>query len=100
IKGTRPLGGRAELLASAKDAAEHVMIVDLERTVLSRFSVLGTAGWPELMGAEPLAGVEHLVSTVEGDARPDAGLAEILGALFPGGSVTGGPKDGAREPLA
>src|SRR4029079_2572259 len=65
----------------------------------------GRSRWPERRGAGPLAGVEHLVSTVEGDARPDAGLAEILGALFPGGSVTGAPKIApvdliaAREPV-
>jgi para-aminobenzoate synthetase component 1 len=100
IKGTRPLGGRAELLASAKDAAEHVMIVDLERNDLSRVCVPGTVRWPELMVAQPLAGVEHLVSTVEGDVRPDAGLAEILGALFPGGSVTGAPKIAAVDLIA
>ena len=100
IKGTRPLGGREELLASAKDAAEHVMIVDLERNDLSRVCVPGTVRWPELMVAEPLAGVEHLVSTVEGDVRPDAGLAEILGALFPGGSVTGAPKIAAVDLIA
>ena len=100
IKGTRPLGGREELLASAKDAAEHVMIVDLERNDLSRVCVAGTVRWPELMTPEPLAGVEHLVSTVEGELRPDAGLAEILGALFPGGSVTGAPKIAAVDLIA
>ena len=100
IKGTRPLGDRADLLASAKDAAEHVMIVDLERNDLSRVCVPGTVRWPELMVAEPLAGVEHLVSTVEGEVRPDAGLAEILGALFPGGSVTGAPKIAAVDLIA
>jgi para-aminobenzoate synthetase component 1 len=100
IKGTRPLGGREELLASRKDAAEHVMIVDLERNDLSRVCVPGTVRWPELMVAEPLAGVEHLVSTVEGEVRPDVGLAEILGALFPGGSVTGAPKIAAVDLIA
>ena len=100
IKGTRPLGGRAELLASAKDAAEHVMIVDLERNDLSRVCLPGTVRWPELIVAEALAGVEHLVSTVEGDVRPEAGLAEILGALFPGGSVTGAPKIAAVDLIA
>jgi para-aminobenzoate synthetase component 1 len=100
IKGTRPLGGREELLASAKDAAEHVMIVDLERNDLSRVCVAGTVRWPELMTPEPLAGVEHLVSTVEGELRPDAGLAEILGAFFPGGSVTGAPKIAAVDLIA
>ncbi len=100
IKGTRPLGDRAGLLASAKDAAEHVMIVDLERNDLSRVCVAGTVRWPQLMAAEPLAGVEHLVSTVEGEVREDAGVAEILGALFPGGSVTGAPKIAAVDLIA
>ncbi len=100
IKGTRPLGDRAELLASAKDAAEHVMIVDLERNDLSRVCVPGTIRWPELMVAEPLAGVEHLVSSVEGQVQPDVGLAEILAALFPGGSVTGAPKIAAVDLIA
>jgi para-aminobenzoate synthetase component 1 len=100
IKGTRPLGDRVELLGSAKDAAEHVMIVDLERNDLSRVCVPGTVRWPELMAAESLAGVEHLVSTVEGQLRPGVGLAEILGALFPGGSVTGAPKIAAVDLIA
>ena len=100
IKGTRPLGGRADLLASRKDAAEHVMIVDLERNDLSRVCVHGTVRWPELMRAESLAGVEHLVSTVEGELRPDVGLAAILEAVFPGGSVTGAPKIAAIDLIA
>ncbi len=100
IKGTRPRGRRAELLASAKDAAEHVMIVDLERNDLSRVCVPGSIRWPQLMAAEPLAGVEHLVSTVEGELRPGVGLAEILGATFPGGSITGAPKIAAVDLIA
>jgi para-aminobenzoate synthetase component 1 len=100
IKGTRPEGGRAELLASAKDAAEHVMIVDLERNDLSRVCTAGSVHWPELMVAEPLAGVEHLVSAVEGELRPGVGLAEILAAMFPGGSVTGAPKIAAVDLIA
>ena len=100
IKGTRPRGGRAELLASAKDAAEHVMIVDLERNDLSRVCVPGSVHWPDLMVAEPLAGVEHLVSTVVGELRPEVGLAELLAAVFPGGSVTGAPKIAAVDLIA
>ena len=100
IKGTRPRGGRAELLSSAKDAAEHVMIVDLERNDLSRVCVPGTVHWPDLMVPEPLAGVEHLVSTVAGELRPDVGLAELLRATFPGGSVTGAPKIAAVDLIA
>jgi para-aminobenzoate synthetase component 1 len=100
IKGTRPRGRRAELLASAKDAAEHVMIVDLERNDLSRVCVPGSVRWPVLMAPEPLVGVEHLVSTVEGELRAGVGLADVLSATFPGGSVTGAPKIAAVDLIA
>jgi para-aminobenzoate synthetase component 1 len=97
IKGTRPAGVAIE---SEKDAAEHVMIVDLERNDLSRVCEPGTVRWPELMAQRELAGVTHLVSTVEGRLRPDAGLAEILHATFPGGSITGAPKLSAIDHIA
>lgn len=100
IKGTRAEGEAAELRASAKDAAEHVMIVDLERNDLSRVCEPGSVRWPELMAARRLAGVEHMVSTVEGTLREDAGLAELLEATFPGGSVTGAPKIAAVDLIA
>jgi para-aminobenzoate synthetase component 1 len=97
IKGTRPAGHAAELKDSEKDAAEHVMIVDLERNDLSRVCEPGTVRWPELMATHELAGVEHMVSTVEGTLREGVGLAEILEATFPGGSVTGAPKIAAVD---
>ena len=100
IKGTRPRGAAAELRSSEKDAAEHVMIVDLERNDLSRVCVAGTVRWPELMATRELAGVEHMVSTVEGRLHEGAGLAEILAATFPGGSVTGAPKIAAVDLIA
>jgi para-aminobenzoate synthetase component 1 len=100
IKGTRPIGEAAELRASVKDAAEHVMIVDLERNDLSRVCEPGSVRWPELMAVRPLAGVEHMVSRVEGALREDVGLAELLTATFPGGSVTGAPKIAALEHIA
>ncbi|HET9462284.1 MAG TPA: anthranilate synthase component I family protein [Gaiellaceae bacterium] len=100
IKGTRPLGAAAELRESEKDAAEHVMIVDLERNDLSRVCKPGSVRWPELMATRELAGVEHMVSTVEGELRPGVGLAEILEATFPGGSVTGAPKIAAVDLIA
>jgi para-aminobenzoate synthetase component 1 len=100
IKGTRPAGRAAELQQSEKDAAEHVMIVDLERNDLSRVCEPGTVRWPELMATRELAGVEHMVSTVEGTLRSEAGLAEILEATFPGGSVTGAPKIAAVDLIA
>jgi para-aminobenzoate synthetase component I len=97
IKGTRPLGVDID---DVKDAAEHVMIVDLERNDLSRVCDPGSVRWPELMVQHELAGVTHLVSTVEGTLRPGVGLAEILAATFPGGSITGAPKIAAIDQIA
>ena len=76
------------------------MIVDLERNDLSRVCEPGTVRWPELMAQRELAGVTHLVSTVEGRLRAGVGLAEILRATFPGGSVTGAPKIAAIDHIA
>jgi para-aminobenzoate synthetase component I len=97
IKGTRPLGEHVE---GEKDTAEHVMIVDLERNDLSRVCEPGSVRWPELMAERELAGVTHLVSTVEGTLRQHVGLAELLAATFPGGSVTGAPKIAALDLIA
>ena len=99
IKGTRPLGSTG-LADAEKDRAEHVMIVDLERNDLSRVCERGTVRWPELMLERELAGVTHLVSTVEGRLREDIGLAELLEATFPGGSITGAPKISAVDHIA
>lgn len=100
IKGTRPLGSDDGLAESEKDAAENVMIVDLERNDLSRVCEPGSVRWPELMAERPLAGVVHLVSTVDGRLREDAGFTELLEAVFPGGSVTGAPKISALDHIA
>jgi para-aminobenzoate synthetase component I len=97
IKGTRPAGVRVQ---SAKDAAEHVMIVDLERNDLSRVCVPGSVRWPELLAERQLAGVSHLVATVEGELREGVTLTELLEAVLPGGSVTGCPKSSALELIA
>jgi para-aminobenzoate synthetase component I len=99
IKGTRPAGGSG-LTESDKDAAEHVMIVDLERNDLSRVCETGSVIWPELMAPRPLTGVEHLVSLVEGTLREDVTLTELLESTFPGGSVTGAPKISAIDHIA
>jgi len=99
IKGTRPLGDD-NLRDSEKDAAEHVMIVDLERNDLSRVCEPGTVRWPGLMTEQELAGVKHLVTRVEGRLRNSVGLAEIFEAMFPGGSVTGAPKISAVDQIA
>ena len=97
IKGTRPAGVAID---SAKDAAEHVMIVDLERNDLSRVCIAGSVRWPELLAERQLAGVSHLVATVEGELRPDVTLTELLEAVLPGGSVTGCPKLAALDLIA
>jgi para-aminobenzoate synthetase component 1 len=97
IKGTRPAGVD---VVGEKDRAEHVMIVDLERNDLARVCAPGSVDWPELMVQRELAGVTHLVSTVEGIVREGVGLGEILAAMFPGGSVTGAPKVAAVDLIA
>ena len=97
IKGTRPAGVP---IHSAKDAAEHVMIVDLERNDLSRVCAPGSVHWPEVLVERQLAGVTHLVATVEGELRPGVTLTELLGAVLPGGSVTGCPKSSALGLIA
>ena len=97
IKGTAPAG---EPIESAKDLAEHVMIVDLERNDLSRVCEPGSIRWPELAAPYGLAGVSHLVSTVEGTLREDVSLTELLEATFPGGSITGAPKIAAIDRIA
>ena len=99
IKGTRPSGDRSALRRSSKDAAEHVMIVDLERNDLGRICVPGSIAWPELMQPRSLTGVEHLVSRVEGTLRDDVTFAQALAAMFPGGSVTGAPKIAALDTI-
>jgi len=104
IKGTRPrdlsdLSHRnaALLLASAKDRAEHVMIVDLERNDLGRVCETGSVQVMDLCQVLTLPTVHHLVTKVRGQLRPEVGLVELLRATFPGGSVTGAPKIRAME---
>ena len=97
IKGTSP--DPAALAASAKDAAEHVMIVDLMRNDLGRVCAYGSiaAGPPRV---EAYAGVHHLVSTVSGTLREGATDADLLRATMPPGSVTGAPKVQAMKVVA
>ncbi len=97
IKGTAPLGMMDALAASAKDRAEHVMIVDLVRNDLGRVARPGGVRVERLFDALPTPYVEHLVSEVVADLRADAGPADLLRAVFPGGSVTGCPKVRAME---
>jgi para-aminobenzoate synthetase component 1 len=104
IKGTRPrlasdVSNRNAdaLAASAKDRAEHVMIVDLERNDLGRVCRTGSVKVEDLCRVLTLPTVHHLVTKVSGRLRPEVGLTELLRATFPGGSVTGAPKIRAME---
>jgi para-aminobenzoate synthetase component 1 len=93
---TRPIKGtardRASLIASAKDHAENVMIVDLARNDLGRVCEFGTVDVPELLRVETQPGLHHLVSSVTGTLRPGIRLGDVLRATFPPASVTGAPK--------
>jgi para-aminobenzoate synthetase component 1 len=108
IKGTRPRGPdenadedrRRELLASAKDRAENVMIVDLLRNDLGRVCAYGSVEVPAVCQIESHPYVHHLVSVVRGRLRNGAGPVDLLRAAFPGGSVTGAPKIRAMEIIA
>ena len=100
IKGTRPRSGDPlidqvaadELLASEKDRAENVMIVDLLRNDLSLCCHDDSITVTQLCELEKYANVMHLVSAVEGELKPDVSLTDLIKAVFPGGSVTGAPK--------
>jgi para-aminobenzoate synthetase/4-amino-4-deoxychorismate lyase len=108
IKGTvkRPADRRADraalaaLRSSVKDAAEHVMIVDLMRNDLGRVCEYGSVQAPRWPYAEELPGLWHLVSRVTGRMRRDAGNQELLRATFPPGSITGAPKVQAMKVIA
>ncbi len=105
IKGTRPRGKSSaedevlarELLASEKDAAENVMIVDLERNDLGKVCEFGSVDVPVLRGLRSLPNVHHLESVVRGRLRDDVTIPDLLRATFPGGSITGAPKPRAME---
>ena len=101
IKGTLPLhADPAALRASVKDVAENIMIVDLVRNDLGRVALTGTVTVPELLAVRPAPGVWHLVSTVSARVKADIPMAAVLDATFPPASVTGTPKDRARQLLA
>ncbi|MBP7618493.1 MAG: anthranilate synthase component I family protein, partial [Geothrix sp.] len=108
IKGSAPLTGDPErdhmaaeaLAADPKERAEHTMILDLVRNDLGRVAVAGSVQVVRPMAVETYPTVQHLVSTVEATARPGLGLAELLRAVLPGGSVTGAPKHAVCGHLA
>lgn len=105
IKGTRPRGhtpeqDRAEaeaLLASPKDRAENLMIVDLLRNDLGRSCRIGSVRVPELFVLESYPNVHHLVSSVTGELDADKDALDLLAGSFPGGSITGAPKIRAMQ---
>ena len=100
IAGTRPRGSAAdadrrlvqELLASPKERAEHVMLVDLERNDLGRVCEFGSVQVDEFMVVEQYSHVSHIVSNVSGLLRSDATPFDLIKATFPGGTITGVPK--------
>ena len=100
IKGTRPrssdpLEDRAngeELLASTKDRAENLMIVDLLRNDLGRTCEIGSVRVPELFSLESYPNVHHMVSSVTGRLAADRDALDLIAGSFPGGSITGAPK--------
>lgn len=108
IKGTKPRGRNADedaklaaaLLASEKDRAENVMIVDLLRNDISRVCEDHSVSVTKLCELESFANVHHLVSTVRGTLRPGMAASDLLAACFPGGSITGAPKRRAMEIIA
>ncbi len=104
IKGTAPRAGddhgATRLRASAKDAAENIMITDLMRNDLSRVCRPGSVAVQELLSVQPHPGVWHLVSTVRGTLTEPARTSDLLAATFPPGSVTGAPKLAAQRGIA
>jgi anthranilate synthase component 1 len=108
IAGTRPRSSEdktdaalaEELLAHPKELAEHIMLIDLERNDLGRICIPGTMKVNELMTLESYQHVHHIVSNVQGEIGDDITPADIIRAVFPGGTITGCPKVRCMEILA
>lgn len=108
IAGTRPRGAdptrdqalERELLADAKERAEHVMLVDLGRNDLGRIARPGAVRLEESFAVERYSHVMHLVSTVSGELRDGVDELDVLAATFPAGTVSGAPKVRAMELIA
>lgn len=100
IAGTHPRSAdprederlRQDLMASPKERAEHIMLIDLERNDLGRICQPGSVEVDELMAVCSYAHVHHIESNVRGRLRPEVTPGEVLHALFPGGTITGCPK--------
>jgi anthranilate synthase component 1 len=105
IAGTRPRGKDAdddarlerELLADAKERAEHVMLVDLARNDVGRVAKPGTVQITQEMKVERFSHVMHIVSEVTGEVRDDATPADVLASAFPAGTLSGAPKVRAMQ---
>lgn len=105
IAGSRPRGDSPEhdlelaneLLADAKERAEHLMLVDLARNDLQKVCAPGSVEVTEFMQVERFSHIMHLVSSVEGDLRPDAAPLDVFRATFPAGTLSGAPKPRALE---
>jgi 4-amino-4-deoxychorismate synthase (2-amino-4-deoxychorismate-forming) component I len=108
IAGTRPRSGERqrdadysrELLAHPKERAEHIMLIDLERNDLGRVCIPGSVRVDELMSLESYAHVHHIVSNVRGRKHRDVTPGQVIGAVFPGGTITGCPKVRCMEIIA
>ncbi len=108
IAGTRPRGEtpeqdsamEAELLASDKERAEHVMLVDLGRNDIGRVAEGGTVRVDTLMSVERFSHVMHIVSQVDGELREGRSGMDALRACFPAGTLSGAPKIRAMEIIA
>lgn len=100
IAGTHPRSSdptedatlKQQLIDTPKERAEHIMLVDLERNDLGRLAVPGSVEVNELMAVTTYAFVHHIESSVRARLRPGLNAADILRALFPGGTITGCPK--------
>ena len=105
IAGTRPRGNteeqdvalEAELLADPKERAEHLMLIDLGRNDIGRVCKAGSVALTESFAIERYSHVMHIVSEVRGALRDDCGVADVLSATFPAGTVSGAPKIRAQE---
>ena len=105
IAGSRPRGSDTErdlelaeeLLADTKERAEHLMLVDLARNDLLKVCTPGTVAVTEFMQVERFSHIMHLVSSVEGDLRPQASAVDVFRATFPAGTLSGAPKPRALE---
>jgi anthranilate synthase component 1 len=105
LAGTRPRGQTperdaelaTELLADPKEIAEHVMLIDLARNDIGRIAEIGSVKVTDKFVIEKYSHVQHIVSNVEGQLKPDMSNLDVLRATFPAGTLSGAPKVRAME---